>query len=213
MPLVSVYRNFLLNMFRLRGKAETIYNIPVSHEDWRFRYASMSLISETWQAWCRFCHDVVLESCRGTQLRDGTSVPPRRADNSRLRVAYEISEYARNNTPHPHRRFTYLSQEPTWGDVNILLRALPRLGISNRVQLITAFGISTQAPTHLQIVRNACYHMNSETIHRVRSIQPFYIGTVSHHPCELIWCLESNSRADAIYFWFDEMETISNLAT
>jgi hypothetical protein len=213
MPLISVYRKFLLNTFRLRYKADAIYSIPVNHEDWRFHYASMSLISETWQAWCRFCCEVIQESCRGTQLRNGTLVPRRTADNSRERIAYEILEYARSQTPRPAKRFTYLSQEPTWGDVNLLLRALPRLGVSNSPQLITAFGISTQAPAHLQIVRNACFHMNRETIKKVRSIQPFYVGTVNHHPCELIWCLESNSRSDAVYFWLDEMETIAALAT
>lgn len=213
MPLISVYRNFLLNTLRLRYKADKIYSIPVSHEDWRFRYASMALISETWQTWCRFCHDVIMESCIGTQLRDGTLVPPRAANNSPQRVAYEVSEYARSRIPHPTRQFRYLSQDPTWGDVNVLLRALPRMGVLNSAQLITAFGISTQAPTHLQIVRNACYHLNIETIKKVRSIQPFYMGTVKHHPCELIWCLESNSRSDAVYFWLDEMETIAELAT
>ena len=212
MPLILVYRNFLLNTLRLRRKVDTIYRIPVNHEDWRFRYASMTLISETWQTWCRFCCEVIMASCRGTHLRNGTLVLPRPANNNRQRVSYEISEYARSHTPLQNKQNAYLSQEPTWGDVNVLLRALPRLGVSNSVLLITAFGISTQAPTHLQIVRNACYHLNSETIRKVRSIQPFYIGTVNH-PCELIWCLESTSRSDAVYFWLDEMETIAALAT
>jgi hypothetical protein len=140
-------------------------------------------------------------------------VPPRTVDNSWQRVAYEISEYAYKRTPQPNFRYIHLSQEPTWGDVNLLLRALPRLGVFNSAQLITAFGISTQAPTHLQIVRNACYHRNSETIQRVKSIQPYYVGAVNHHPYELIWCLESNSRSDAVYYWLDEMETIAELAT
>ena len=213
MSLCKEYRRFLNNTHRIRSKAETASNIPSTHDDWRFKYASVAILSEMWQSWCRFCYSIVLASCRGTNNRDGTIVPPRAAENSRGRVAYEVYEYARGRIPRKNNRFRYLSQEPTWGDVNMLLRALPDLGLSNSAKLITAFGISTQSPSHLQIVRNACYHLNSETIGQVRSIQPFYIGRVNRHPYELMWCLESVTRSDAVYFWIDELEIIAALAT
>jgi hypothetical protein len=95
----------------------------------------------------------------------------------------------------------------------MLLRTIPNLGITNSTRLITAFGISAQSPLHLQIVRNACNHLNSETMQKVRAIQPYYVGTVSQHPCELMWCLESKTRADAFYFWIDELITIVDIAT
>ncbi len=185
MSVISVYKRFLSSTYRLRLKADAIYSIPVNHADWRFSYASVTLISELWQAWGRFCFDIIMESCRGTRLRDGTVVSQRIANNTRQRIAYEVAEYNRNRTPHLTRRFSYLSQEPTWGDVNMLLKVLPGLGVSNRNRLTMAFGISTQAPKHLQIVRNACFHMNNETMKKVKNIQPFYIGTLKKHPSEL----------------------------
>lgn len=140
-------------------------------------------------------------------------VSARSGNNSRQRIAYEVLTLSRNQTPHPTNvaRFTY--QEPTWGDVNMLLRTLPNMRISHSIRLITALGISVQSPLHLQIVRNACNHLNNETMQQVRSIQPYYIGTVHQHPIELMWCLESSTKSDAIYFWLDELHTIVELAT
>ena len=84
---------------------------------------------------------------------------------------------------------------------------------SNSSALLTAFGISLQAAKHLQIVRNACVHLNNESMDSVKRLQPFYIGSVNIHPVELIWCLDSVSRNDAIFLWYDELETIASLAT
>jgi hypothetical protein len=211
--MISLYRQFLTSMHRLKCRADAIYGMPGSHQDWRFRYASITILSEVWQTWCRFCAQLIVSFCCGTQLRDGTIVSSRPGNNSRQRIAFEISELSRGRIPHRTNvaRFTY--QEPTWGDVNLLLRVLPSLGISHYSRLITALGISVQSPSHLQIVRNACNHLNSETMQRVKAIQPYYIGSVNQHPCELMWCLESSSRSDAIYFWLDELQTIAELAT
>lgn len=210
--MISVYHDFIRNTYRLRSKADAIYAIPRNHQDWRFKYASISLISEIWQCWCRFCYEVIYQSCRGTQLRNGSTIPQRLSDNSRQRIAYEIKEFSHGHTPKPRQRLRYKSEEPTWGDVDLLLRAIPYLGIANSTELTTAFGISVPSPSHLQIVRNACNHLDSETMQRVRSIQPYYIGSIQQ-PYELIWCLESNTRSDAIFVWISDLELIAKLAT
>jgi hypothetical protein len=211
--MITLYRKFVRNCNRLRCKADAIYSLPANHQDWRFRFASVNLISELWQAWCRLCRGVILFSCAGSVRRNGTVLLPRPTDNRWQRIAYEVNEYGHGRIPTRTRICRYLSEEPTWGDTNLLVRSIPHLGISNSAQLITAFGISAQSPSHLQIVRNACYHLNIETMNRVRSLLPFYVGTVRQHPSELIWCLDGNTRCDAFYCWLEELGVIAELAT
>jgi hypothetical protein len=163
--------------------------------------------------WSRFCRQLLILSCNGAYLRDGTLVAPRTGDNTWQRIAYEVVEYGKRHKPKPHAKISYRSQEPTWGNVDLLLRAIPSMNLSNSARLLTALGVSLQAPTHLQIVRNACYHLNNETVSNVNSLLPYYIGTINCHPIEIIWCLDPMSRSDAIFLWYDELETIASLAT
>jgi hypothetical protein len=213
MSIVFLYRQFLANTNRLKCKMNAIYAIPRNHQDWRFQYASVALLSELWQVWCRFCCQLMVSICMGTQLRDGTIVSGRPGNNNRNRVAYEVLTLSRGGTPASTKVCSYIYQEPTWGDVNMLLRALPLMNISHSSHFITAFGISVQSPSHLQIVRNACNHLDNENMKKVRAIQPYYIGSANKHPYELMWCIESSSQSEAIYFWLDELLTIADLAT
>jgi hypothetical protein len=209
----KVYKNFIKSTYRLRKKAESINVIPPNHQDWRFGYVSTTLISEIWQAWCKFCYNVIEKSCSGTTLRNGIIVPRRALDNSWGRIAYEVKEYGLSRVPRPAGKILYKYQEPTWGDVDKLLRAIPNMHLANSAKLISALGIAAIAPSHLQITRNACYHLNPETMQKVRSIQPHYRGVVRQYPYELLWCKENNTNADAVYFWIDELETIAALST
>lgn len=210
--MINHYRAFIQSIYRLRRKTDAIYSVPGSHQDWRFHYASVNLVSELWQTWSRFCRQLIILSCNGACLRNGGTVAPRTGDNTWQRIAYEVAEYGRGHSPQVGKKIYYRYQEPTWGDVNVLLKAIPHLRLSNSTMLLTALGVSLQAPKHLQVVRNACHHLNNETMNKVRSLQPFYMGPVKHHPIEIIWCLDPASRNHAILVWYDELETIASLA-
>ena len=47
--MTKLYRDFIHSTSRLYNKAEIIATSPINHRDWRFRYASITLISEMWQ--------------------------------------------------------------------------------------------------------------------------------------------------------------------
>ena len=78
---------------------------------------------------------------------------------------------------------------------------------------MTSFGLSLNAPNHLQTVRNACFHINSETMSDVSRLVTFYIGRGLSHPTDIMWWLEPSSRADAIFFWLEEFGIMADEVT
>ncbi|MBF0456415.1 MAG: hypothetical protein HQK99_00785 [Nitrospirae bacterium] len=211
--MTQLYKRFTNETADLRNLAVQIIDAPKHHRDWRFKYASVSLISELWQVWCKFCREIIILSCSGTLNRDGSLVAGRSGDNTWQRIAYEFKEYAPGKPLKSTGRINSMWKQPTWGDINKFLSVIPSLGISNEVTLTNAFGCNLQAPKHLQIVRNACLHLNAETFKNVTDLLPFYIGFAINHPFELIWRSYPTSRSDAIFEWIDGLEIIADFAT
>jgi len=128
-------------------------------------------------------------------------------------VAYEAKRYAKGKSITPTGRINYRRHEPTWGDVSFLLNAIPGLNTSNMTELMLGFGVSLAGPEHLQIVRNACAHIDKESMADVRSISSYYVGKSLKHPVEIIWWLAPSNKTDAIFTWLDDLEIIANLVT
>lgn len=209
----STHRDLLKKHACFRKRAEAIYAWPTSHPDWEFKYLSTSLLSDVWQNWCLFCRTIIMKSCMGTQTRSGANIPPRAGLSSWQRISYEAKQATQGNTIHPSRTIIFMRHEPTWGDQSVLLRAIPSLAPHNASALITGFGLSLYAPKHLQGVRNACFHINSETMSEVRRLVAFYVGRGLSHPSDIMWWLEPSSKADAIFFWLEEFEIIADQVT
>ncbi len=211
--MTLLHQWFSNEMSGLRNLIVQIIDVPESHRDWRFKYASVSLISELWQVWCDFCREIIILSCNGTYNRDGSPVTGRSGDNTLQRIAYEFKEYAQNRIPKPSKVTTFSWQQPTWGDIDKFLIVIRSLGIANVVTLTDAFGSSLQAPRHLQIVRNACQHLNTDNFNKVKGLLPFYLASPINHPFELIWLSYPTSQSAAIFDWIDELEWIADFAT
>jgi hypothetical protein len=160
-----------------------------------------------------FCRSVIFKSCNGTKTRIGNYVPPRSRLNSWQRISYEARQAARGQTCRSSGTINFLRNEPTWGDQSVLLSAIPALSPHNQQNLMTGFGLSLNAPKHLQIVRNACFHINNETMSEVRQLMVFYIGTNLSHPVDIMWWLEPSSQSDAFFVWLEELEIIANQVT
>lgn len=209
----STHRNLLKKHTLFRKRAEDIYTWPTSHPDWEFKYLSTSLLSDVWQNWCLFCRTIIMKSCMGATTRSETTIPPRTGFNSWQRISYEAKQAIHGNTVHHSRTVNFMRHEPTWGDQSALLRAIPTLAPHNAGSLMTGFGLSLNAPKHLQTVRNACFHVNSETMSEVRRLMAFYVGRGLAHPTDIMWWLEPSSKADAIFFWLEEFEIIADQVT
>lgn len=156
----------------------------------------------------------MLLSCQGTIDLSGRRVLKRlSADNTWERVSHEVKSYGQNKTPNRNKKITYHRHEPTWGDVNLLLKALPRLNLGNSTSLLAGFGMALKGPRHLQIIRNACVHLDEESMKEVKRISTFYKGKELKHPVDLIWWTDSAVSTDVIYSWIDDLENIALVVT
>ncbi|MBV1929104.1 MAG: hypothetical protein KUG81_06285 [Gammaproteobacteria bacterium] len=114
---------------------------------------------------------------------------PRSTNNDRKRVAYEAKQASRGQSAKPGKVIQYLRQEPTWGNPDVLLTAIPVLSPANSDDLMSGFGLPVYAPKHIQTVRNACAHLNAETMADVRSLLVFYRGSGLSHPLDILLSL------------------------
>ena len=186
---------------------------PSEIDPWRHRYIACSLLSDIWQRWCQFCREVIISSCSGTVTRAGVRVPARAAVNDWKRIAYEANQARFGRRLDPHRVVSAMRQEPTWGDQNTLLTVLPVLSPSNLPTLQAGFGLPVYGPKHIQCVRNACAHTNSETVSEVRRLFPYYYRGSFSHPIDILWWTEQHTAAPAIFFWISELETLADQVT
>lgn len=210
----KAYTGFIRKSSLLKTRAEKILEMRADHERWQFQYLSHALISDLWQCWCLFCREVLIQSCNGTISTRGSIIQPRNvADNSPLRIAYEVNQYRKGQQANHGRTINFLRQEPTWGDQSVLLRVIPRLGLSNQANLMVGFGLPIYAAKHIQTVRNSSAHINSESVNEVRSLLPLYTGRGFVHPLDIIWWNEAGSGSEAIFFWVDELHTVAYLVT
>jgi len=167
--VISIYNKFLKRSYLFRERAELIYVWPTQRPEWEFRYLSSALLFDIWQVWCGFCRAIIIKSCAGTKTRTGKIIPARTAINSWRRIAYEALKAFRSNPANSTSTIRFKRHEPTWGDINVLLKAIPALSPANSTTLITGFGLSLLAPKHMQAVRNACAHIDSESMDEIRT--------------------------------------------
>src|SRR5574341_1797923 len=78
------------------------------------------LLSYTWQAWCRFCRDLVVHSCLGGRTRAGVVLPVVVAPPTQQRVSYLAIQARKGTPPVVGQTNTIWRYEPTWGDVSNL---------------------------------------------------------------------------------------------
>lgn len=209
----KIYSTLLKRNFTFRERAEYIFSLSSSYPSWRRRYLASSLIADAWQTWCNFCCETILSSCRGTVTRSGTYVAPRPSDNSRKRVAYEINQSKSGRRIKPAKQVNFLRQEPTWGDVDVLITALPYISPANERNLVTGFGVNLPGVKHMQIIRNACAHVNAETVLEAKALLPQYTGSYFNAPIDIFWWEHSRKKTYAFYSWLDDQETIARLVT
>ncbi len=208
--MIETYKKYLKRNFVLRERAESIYILPSNATPWEFQYLSFTLLSDVWQNWCGFCREIILLSCVGTTTRSGSIISARAIDNSWKRVAYEAKQAIIGKSAAQGKTIQFRRHEPTWGDQNVLLTIIPSLAPANASTLFSGFGIPIYAPKHVQVIRNACAHLNSETISEVRRLLPLYKGKNFSHPLDLLWWIEPKNNSDAIFFWLEELELVAS---
>ena len=169
------------------------------------------LLSYTWQSWCRFCRDLVVHSCVGAETSAGIILPASVTPATPERVSHLAIQAKRYRGATPGVNAARRN-EPTWGDVDCLLRIVGVANPANASQLQSSFGTAPKGPTHLQKVRNAAAHLHDQSFAEVRAIQVYYLSTQIRFPCEACFWVDSVASDFAFIAWVDDMRLLSQTA-
>jgi hypothetical protein len=170
------------------------------------------LLSYTWQAWCRFCRDLIVHSCLGAQTKAGALLPVGVVPATPERVSYLAIQAKKGKLAAAGQTNLIWRYEPTWGDVDVLVKIISLINPGNAPQLLTTFGGITKGPVHLQKVRNASAHLNDQSFAELLAIQLYYLGAPIRFPCEACFWIDTVSADFAFIAWLDEMRFLASNA-
>jgi hypothetical protein len=153
------------------------------------------LLSRIWQSWGSFCRSCVIESCLGTTNSSGALIPGLAGAASAAHVSGAVLIAKKNafgpfwTAPNSILRF-----EPTWGDVDILVKIVTRLVPSNSANLLAGFSSSHASAKAIQLIRNASAHNNPQNMHEVLTLRSSYIVFPIVHPIHALFWTEPKSK-------------------
>jgi hypothetical protein len=87
-----------------------------------------------------------------------------------------------------------LRAEPTWGDVDVLIKILSRLCPLNASKLLAAFSQLHPSAKALQLVRNGAAHNNPQNFADIQSLRSRYIVFPISHPTHALFWVEPSSK-------------------
>lgn len=150
------------------------------------------LLSRAWQSWGSFWRTCVIDSCLGTVDGTGAAVLSHPFALSEAHVSGAAIRCKGRSAAIPYwgATNTTLRIEPTWGDVDVLTRLLPRLGSANSPQLVAAASSASQSAKALQYIRNAAAHTNPQTMAEVLAIRSRYVMFPVSHPVQALYWTE-----------------------
>jgi hypothetical protein len=152
------------------------------------------LLSRGWQAWCGFCRSCVVESCVGTVGGAGVNIPALPDATSEAHVSgAAIRAKARPTPPYWGTPNTVLRAEPTWGDVDVLVKILTRLRPVNFAQMLAAFSSGHSSAKALQLIRNGAAHNNVQTRSEIETLRSSYVVFPISHPTHAMYWIEPSS--------------------
>ncbi|MFP3604647.1 hypothetical protein [Paraburkholderia sp. SIMBA_053] len=164
------------------------------------------LLSRVWQAWGTFCRACVMESCVGTIDGAGAPIVPHPQAASEAHVsAAAINAKKKPNPPFWGSTNTVLRHEPTWGDVDLLTKIIPRLHPSNEAQLMAAFSSAHRSAKALQLIRNAAAHNNSETRAALQPLWSRFVIFPTTHPIQSLYWVESSTHDYLVFHAVEEL--------
>jgi hypothetical protein len=152
------------------------------------------LMSRAWQAWSAFCRDCVVKSCLGTTTSAGIAVTALvEAINEEHISGAAIRANRRLGPPYWGNPNALLRSEPTWGDVDALVRIIGELRPSNAPQLLAAFSSCYSHARALQLIRNCASHNHKQNISEIQKLRSAYVVFPISHPTQAMFWTEPSS--------------------
>jgi hypothetical protein len=152
------------------------------------------LLSRAWQAWCGFCRSCVIGSCLGTTSSSGSVIVGLPGAVSEALVSGAVVRAIRRpNPPYWGTPNALLRIEPTWGDVDILVKILTRLRPTNAAQLLAAFSSGFSSAKALQLIRNGAAHNNAQNLVAIDALRSSYVVFPVGHPTHALFWIDPQS--------------------
>lgn len=98
-----------------------------------------------------------------------------------------------------------LRYEPTWGDVDSLVKILTWLTPNNSPQLLAAISAGSPSAKAIQRIRNGSAHNNRETQAEISLMQPSYVVFPITHPTQAMFWIVPSSQDYLIVHSINEL--------
>lgn len=169
------------------------------------------LISSLWQAWGNFCREVIVHSAIGAITSNGVVTVSAFAARREAEITYCAREFAQGKVVGQVKALSSMRQEPTWGDVSKAALIIGGLNSSNSANL--SAGLSgTVAIRDLQICRNACAHINFDTVRDVRDCRIRYSSSAFRHPSDMALWVDPSSNDFLWMLWCEDLKLSAQVA-
>ena len=87
-----------------------------------------------------------------------------------------------------------LRVEPTWGDIDVLVKVLTRLCPNNAAQMLAGFSSGHHEAKAIQLIRNAAAHNHTQNMAEILTLRSSYIVFPITHPIQALFWTEPWSR-------------------
>jgi hypothetical protein len=209
--LVEANARFSSRMARLSTAFRSFEVIRGGRDVYERWAAQEGFLSSLWQAWCGFCREAIILSCRGTITQAGNKTTCPFSHHSEAEILFIAKCLANNAMPKHVRPISGIYAEPTWGDVTKISKILIGLAPSNLNVMSTAFSSITLA-IDLQTVRNTCAHINRESISSINLIRVKYDSNKFKHPSDAMFWIDPITSDFAWQSWILEFRIAANAA-
>lgn len=169
------------------------------------------LLSNLWQSWNLFCRDILIASAQGANTLAGVPTASPYTGRPEAEISYVSTKLSKNQSIGRIQPLAGRHLEPTWGDAVKLNRISVGIDASNSGSLASAFS-GVKLISDLQKCRNACAHLNSETVALVVGTRVRYDDTSFRHPSQMMFWSDPVTRDFAWKAWIDEMVLVSEFA-
>lgn len=195
-------------------KSFDVWNSQISssrtHESIQF---GEGLLSYVWQHWGVFCRSLLLHSSVGCQTAGGATLSGVISPTSSERFSWLSVQVKRQKKDFSKSGVnTVLRHEPTWGDVSSCMSVIKAISPHNKNTLLSAFGGMTGGAFHLQKVRNAAAHLNSDTHSEILALATHYNAKNIRHPVEVMLWEDPVVNDFAFVSWVEELRNVAELA-
>lgn len=169
-------------------------------------------LSQAWQAWGVFCRELIMGSARGSPTSNNGATGSPHAARPVPELAWIGMKAGKGDPVGVIRPIAAMRNEPTWGDIGKFTQIVQAYNLVNENTVLSGVLSAGRVVRHMQTIRNATAHTNTETIGEVRQLARFYVATPIRMPGDAIFWLDPVS-GDFIYrAWTVRMVAAANQA-